>query len=165
MTKIYTKTGDKGETGLFGGERVRKDDPRIEACGDVDELDAMIGLVRSTKVFPEIDSRLEKVQNDLFVIGASLAGKGIVVPDPAFLEEAIDEMEAELPPLKNFIIPGGGGSGARLHLARTFCRRAERRIVSLAGQAQVDHEIIVYMNRLSDFLFVAARWINQKEVV
>ena len=85
MTKIYTKTGDKGETGLFGGERVRKDDPRIEACGDVDELDAMIGLVRSTKVFPEIDSRLEKVQNDLFVIGASLAGKGVVVPHPPFL--------------------------------------------------------------------------------
>lgn len=172
MPKIYTKTGDRGETGLIGGKRVRKDHPRIDAYGEVDELNAMIGLIRSSSPAVEIDRRLEKIQNDLFEIGAVLAasGKGrrvggeVSAADIAFLEETIDTMEAELPPLKNFILPGGGG-GARLHLARTFCRRAERRIVALSKKEGVDKTVLAYMNRLSDFLFVLARWINAKEGV
>ncbi len=171
--KIYTKTGDKGETGLFGGPRVRKDDPRIESYGDVDELNAVLGLVRSFKPPHEADQELKKIQNDLFDIGAVLAtpdrkrlqgkaGSFVGAEDVSFLEKSIDRMEADLPPLQTFVLPGGAGAAAALHLARTVCRRAERRIVSLSAREEVGAEILIYMNRLSDYLFVLARWINQK---
>jgi len=170
--KIYTKTGDDGETGLFGGPRVRKDDPRIEAYGDVDELNATVGWVRSCEPPDAIDEILRAVQNDLFAIGAELA-----TPDPeahhmvlidqvriAALEQSIDQFEASLSPLKQFILPGGTPAAAALHVARTVCRRAERRIVTLDASAgrTISREIIVYMNRLSDLLFVLARSANSQ---
>lgn len=174
--KIYTKTGDKGETGLFGGERVRKDHPRIVAYGDVDELNAAIGSARSLNKDPEVDRILGRIQNDLFDVGALLAtpkkenlqgrASSFIGPkDVTVLEEAIDRWDRELPPLRNFILPGGSGLAATLHLARTVCRRAEREVVALAEKESVEEEILIYMNRLSDFLFVLARWINFKEGV
>lgn len=179
--KIYTKTGDKGETGLFGGGRVRKDHPRIAAYGTVDELNAVVGWIRSlasTAVIPEISPFLEKVQNDLFDIGAVLAtpdasklqgmsSRFIGDQDTAALETAIDRMEACLKPLKTFILPGGSELASRCHIARTVCRRAEREIVSLdvddAGGSGIDPKIIIYVNRLSDYFFVLARWANAQE--
>jgi len=169
--KIYTKTGDDGQTGLFGGPRVRKDDVRIEAYGTVDELNAALGLARCQPLPPEIDQCLLRVQSELFSVGAELA-----TPDPqkhgtaligqrqiAALETAIDQLEATLPALRNFILPGGSPGAAHLHLARGICRRAERRVVTLASQPQasVSHQIIHYLNRLGDYLFVAARAIGQ----
>ena len=178
MSKIYTKTGDKGETGLFGGKRVRKDSPRIAAYGGVDELNAFLGAARSLNENPEMDSLLTKIQNDLFDIGAVLAtpdkgrleGKAsgfIRKEDVSFLEDAIDRFDRELPPLRNFILPGGSELAAQLHMARTVCRRAEREVVSLAEKepGSVDDEILCYLNRLSDFLFVLARWVNLKKGV
>jgi cob(I)alamin adenosyltransferase len=169
--KIYTKTGDAGETGVFGGPRVAKDDPRIEAYGAVDELNAALGLVRSTALPATIEELLAAVQNDLFALGAELA-----TPDPvraasgpkieaariAAIEHAIDEREATLPALAEFILPGGTFAAAMLHVARTICRRAERRTVSLAraAGASVRSEAIVYLNRLGDLLFVLARAVN-----
>ena len=172
--KIYTKTGDKGETGLFGGSRVRKDDPRIGAYGDVDELNAWIGAARSLSQNADVDGFLHKIQNDLFDLGALLAtpdkkrleGKAmsfICKEDITYLEKAIDRLEVDLKPLQNFILPGGSEVGARLHVARTICRRAERSIVALMSQESVENEILIYINRLSDFLFVLARWVNFKE--
>jgi len=175
--KIYTKTGDEGETGLFGGGRVRKDHPRISAYGTVDELNSVIGWVRSfasTAVIPEISSFLAKIQNDLFDIGAVLAtpdreklqdkAKAFVTEkDVAAIESAIDAMETGLEPLKAFVLPGGSELAARCHLARTVCRRAEREIVTLGGLESVDPEIVIYVNRLSDYFFVLARWANKKE--
>src|SRR3954467_7298168 len=168
--KIYTKTGDLGETGLFAGARVRKDDVRIEAYGTVDELNAAIGLARSEPLSPEIEQTLERVQSELFSVGAELA-----TPDPAKhgmaligdaqaqkLEVAIDHLEAGLPPLKQFILPAGSRSGALLHLARGVCRRAERRVVTLASSAAISPAIVRYLNRLGDYLFVAARYANQE---
>ncbi|HUY90687.1 MAG TPA: cob(I)yrinic acid a,c-diamide adenosyltransferase [Pirellulales bacterium] len=167
--KIYTKTGDRGETGLFGGPRVRKDHLRIEAYGSVDELNAVLGLVRSESLPAEIDAVLESIQNSLFDLGAELAS-----PDPArmgvpvvgaahaeALERAIDLYEAKLPRLKTFILPGGCRAAAQLHLARTVCRRAERRLVSLAAAETISGELVVYLNRLSDLLFVLARELNR----
>lgn len=170
--KIYTRTGDEGDTGLFGGPRVPKDHPRIEAYGDVDELNAFLGAARLeiAALDPQIDELLARVQNNLFDVGAELA-----TPDPQksprtigpshirALEEAIDRYEADLPPLKQFILPGGSPSGAQLHLARTVCRRAERRVIHLAATSgeQVASELIIYLNRLSDLLFVLARAANQ----
>jgi cob(I)alamin adenosyltransferase len=168
--KIYTKTGDTGETGLFAGPRVRKDDPRIEAYGTVDELNTILGLARCESLPAEIDSFLAGVQNELFDLGAELA-----TPDPktrgtnlisntqvTALEKAIDRFEANLPILKTFILPGGSRGAAWLHLARTVCRRAERRVVTLMhGQGEnVSGTILVYLNRLSDLLFVLARAVN-----
>jgi len=170
--KIYTKTGDAGETGLFAGARVRKDDTRIEAYGTVDELNAAIGLARAEPLPAVIEQTLERVQSELFSVGAELA-----TPDPekhgtalvgeahiALLEKAIDHLEAGLPPLKHFILPAGCRGGALLHVARGVCRRAERRTVTLASSPnlEVSPRIVAYLNRLGDYLFVAARFANHE---
>lgn len=168
--KIYTKTGDAGETGLFAGPRVAKDDPRIEAYGTVDELNALLGSCRSTTPPVEIDSELARIQHELFVVGAELA-----TPDPSklgmpligtthiiALEQAIDRFETSLASLTRFILPGGTAAAAALHLARTVCRRAERRVISLARTAPspISPHLVVYLNRLGDLLFVLARSAN-----
>jgi cob(I)alamin adenosyltransferase len=168
--KIYTKTGDAGETGLFGGPRVRKDDARIEACGSVDELNAALGLARCQALPAPIDAVLERVQSELFCVGAELAtphpqsrGTALVsLAHVAELERAIDGLEAGLAPLTQFILPGGHATAAWLHLARSICRRAERRVVTLAANpaADVSPQIVRYLNRLGDYLFVAARFAN-----
>ena len=170
--KIYTKTGDRGETGLFGGPRVSKDAPRIEAYGTVDELNSLLGVTRAQQVPADVDALLQQIQNDLFALGAQLA-----TPDPAAhhtgmvgspqivaLEKAIDRFEERLEPLTQFILPGGTPAAAHLHLARTVCRRAERRVVTLARESNepIAVEIIVYLNRLSDLLFVLARAVNRE---
>jgi cob(I)alamin adenosyltransferase len=170
--KIYTKTGDQGETGLFGGPRVRKDSPRIEAYGTVDELNAMLGAARvdTAELDASLDELLARVQNDLFDLGAELATpqaekhrRAISAAQITELEQAIDRYEERLPPLREFILPGGCPAAAQLHLARTVCRRAERLVVTLSaapGESVSDHAII-YLNRLSDLLFVLARVANQ----
>ncbi|HEV2972314.1 MAG TPA: cob(I)yrinic acid a,c-diamide adenosyltransferase [Pirellulales bacterium] len=168
--KIYTKTGDNGETGLFGGPRVRKDSPRIEAYGTVDELNALIGLARSESLPGKIDELLARIQSELFDVGAELAtpdpkrhGTSLVGPaHVAALESAIDRIEALLKPLKQFILPGGTRAAAALHVARTVCRRAERGVVTLsrAPDETISPDLIVYLNRLSDLLFVLARAAN-----
>lgn len=168
--KIYTKTGDGGETALFGGPRVMKSDHRVEAYGEVDELNAALGVVRAGLEDPEIERQLSLVQSELFALGAELAtpheakARSAVPPiDPAWaarLEAAIDGWDGELPPLTSFILPAGTRTAASLHLARCICRRAERRVVALAAEAAVSPEALVYLNRLSDFLFVAARLAN-----
>jgi cob(I)alamin adenosyltransferase len=170
--KIYTKTGDRGETGLFGGPRVRKSDPRVEAYGDVDELNASVGVVRAMVEDPELDAELGRIQSELFCVGAQLAtphdakARSAVPPvDPAWtarMEAAIDAWAAEVPPLTRFVLPGGSRTAAALHVARTVCRRAERRAVSLAAEVPVDAEVLTYLNRLSDLLFVAARLANRR---
>jgi cob(I)alamin adenosyltransferase len=170
--KIYTKTGDRGETGLFGGPRVRKSDPRVEAYGEVDELNAAIGVVRAGVEDPEIDAQLALVQAELFCVGAELAtphgtkARSAIPPvSPewmARLERAMDAWDAELPPLTRFVLPGGTRTAAALHLARTVCRRAERRAVALAAEVELDPAVVAYLNRLSDFLFVAARVANRR---
>jgi cob(I)alamin adenosyltransferase len=164
--KIYTRTGDSGETSLLGGRRVSKNDPRIEAYGTVDELSSFIGVARSSWPSSPIDQQLAAVQNDLFDVGASLAAldaarfPGAAENRIEDLEQAIDAMEAELPALTNFILPGGSAAAANLHVARTVCRRAERLVVSI-GEGQ--ERTIRYLNRLSDYLFVAARFANAKQ--
>jgi cob(I)alamin adenosyltransferase len=175
--KIYTKTGDTGTTGLFGGGRVEKNHARIESYGTVDELNAVLGLVRSRltgdKGLEEIDAALLEIQNDLFVVGADLATPAdakSTVPRVSEamtdrIEHLIDGVSEELAELKSFILPGGSESASRLHVARTVCRRAERRVVSAALQEAVNAEIIRYLNRLSDLLFVMARRVNQLEGV
>jgi cob(I)alamin adenosyltransferase len=170
--KIYTKTGDDGTTGLYGGGRLPKDHPRIEAYGTIDELNAVLGVARAEGMPHQIDSILARVQNELFQLGAELA-----MPKPAIKNEAaitsehacrieadIDRFQAELSALQQFILPGGVKSAAALHLARTVCRRAERRVLALAHQAgeTVSPQIVIYLNRLSDLLFVLARAANQK---
>lgn len=172
--KIYTKTGDGGETGLFGGGRASKDSLRVAAYGEVDELNAALGLVRALDPQEFVDPLLQTIQRDLFTIGAELAtpdrdklhkalarsGAPIGDADVAGLEAAIDSHESRLEPLKNFILPGGVPKAATLHLARTVCRRAERVVVSLSHQAQINPAILRYLNRLSDLLFVLARAAN-----
>lgn len=165
--KIYTKTGDDGTTGLVGGTRVKKYDVRLEAYGTVDELNAAIGLIRSYKIPENLAVMLAEIQNKLFNIGSRLASdeKGNAFTEKlsitnkhiSFLENAIDQMEEELPELTQFILPGGDLAAAQCHVARTVCRRAERRILEFAGTGKVQPEIIKYINRLSDFLFVLAR--------
>jgi cob(I)alamin adenosyltransferase len=165
--KVYTKTGDDGTTGLVGGNRVKKYDLRLEAYGTVDELNAAIGIVRSFEMEEDIRLLLIEIQNKLFNIGSRLAsderGNAITAnlvvkyDDIEVLERAIDSFEEGLPELRNFILPGGELSMAQCHMARTVCRRAERRIVEFAEQTPVQTEIIKYINRLSDFLFVLAR--------
>ena len=170
MLKIYTKTGDNGETGRFDGTRVTKADPRVAAYGDVDELSAWLGLVRSASTDDQFEGMLEQIQRDLFGLGARLADPAsriaarvtkaaITVNDIARLEEWIDLLEAELPPLRRFILAGGSAAGAALHVARTICRRAERSMVGLGPNA-FENDLLVYMNRLSDLLFVMARAAN-----
>ncbi len=166
--KIYTKTGDAGETGLYRGGRVRKDHWRIEAYGTVDELNAVLGMVRAESLPAEVDALLARVQNELFDVGAELATSqsrpedvpSIDARAVADLEAAIDRHELTLTPLKQFILPGGASAAAGLHLARTVCRRAERRVISLAAAESVRGDLIVYLNRLSDLLFVLARVVN-----
>lgn len=169
--KIYTKTGDEGMTGLFAGPRVSKDCARIRSYGEVDELNAVLGVARGAGLPGELDGILNQVQHSLFSIGAELA-----TPDPEAnrmkwsgaasieeIEHAIDKLEATLTPLKNFILPGGTGAAAALHLARTTCRRAEREIVALMREPAVSDlsQIVIYLNRLSDLLFVMARSANR----
>jgi cob(I)alamin adenosyltransferase len=186
--KIYTKTGDRGETGVFGGPRLAKDDPRIEAYGTVDELNAVLGLVRCEKLPPDVDDLLARIQNELFDVGAELAtprpdAKGIprtTEEHVAALEQAIDHYEAGLAPLKSFILPGGAKPAAWLHLARTVCRRAERGLVTLVRETAlaaadgspeasvaepISPTLIVYLNRLSDLFFVLARSVNAEAKV
>ena len=172
--KIYTRAGDEGATALFGGGKVGKDHPRVEAYGDVDELNATLGLARSIDMMPRIDEVLVPVQRDLFAIGALLA-----TPDHEKmkeqlskarideqrieeLERAIDACEAELEPLTSFIIPGGTPKAAALHVARTVCRRAERRVVHLAAEIELPTMVVVYLNRLSHLLFMLARVANKR---
>lgn len=169
--KIYTRTGDDGSTGLFGGGRVAKDALRVEAYGSVDETNAVLGVARSTALPAELDALLAELQIDLFAIGAELAcapgneGKlGDIRLDAARierLEQAIDAQQAELPALQHFVLPAGSPSAAALHLARTVCRRAERQLVALARVEPVRADLIVYLNRLSDLLFVMARTANR----
>lgn len=170
MPRIYTRAGDQGKTGLVDGSRVSKADPRVAAYGDVDELNAYLGLVRARKPDADIDAILEHIQRDLFALGTRLAdprpgasgapGKACLVEaDVTRLESAIDRLDDALPQLRRFILPGGSETGAVLHLARTVCRRAERRIVSL-GEGAVEPLAIIYINRLSDLLFVLARTVN-----
>jgi cob(I)alamin adenosyltransferase len=167
--KIYTKTGDGGETSLFGGKRLPKHHLRIETYGTVDELNAFLGLLMDGLVNPGIRNLLFEVQNRLFTVGANLASdpeKPLATPDLLesdieLLEQAIDQMEAALPPLKNFILPGGHSSVSQAHVARTVCRRAERLASALASEEAVDPIILRYLNRLSDYLFVLSRKIAQ----
>lgn len=176
LTRIYTRTGDKGTTALGSGKRVRKDHPRIEACGAVDELNAVLGLAVIGGLDPEASGLLRAVQNDLFDLGADLtipaaraassrAGSRReplrLTPDYiAPLEAAIDRHNAALQPLRSFVLPGGTAASAWLHLARTVCRRAERRLVTLSRRETVNPHAVIYLNRLSDLLFVLARRAN-----
>jgi len=166
--KIYTRTGDDGTTGLLGGSRTRKSDPRIECCGAIDELCAAIGLASSAPLAQSLLPQLRAVENDLFVIGSNLASPSVsanVPPlDPAIvprLENEIDQADAQLPALHNFIIPSGCELATRLHLARAICRRAERLVVGLALQNPMPPVILPYLNRLSDWLFTLARVANR----
>ena len=167
--KIYTKTGDDGTTGLFGGGRVSKADPIVEAYGTVDELNAVIGMARATGLDAFADGVLARVQSDLFTLGAEVAcvpGEEhklkmnlIEEADGRRLEQAIDEAEKDLPPLKNFVLPGGSPQAAALHHARTVARRAERLLVRMPNEER--DEMLIYVNRLSDLLFVLARRANK----
>ena len=170
--KIYTRTGDNGDTGLFDGSRVAKSDPRVAACGDVDELNAWLGLARVDVADTQLSEMIEAIQRDLFALGARLADpqrriadrvtKAVVTAeDISRLESWIDRLEAELPPLRRFILAGGSRAGASLHVARTICRRGERAMVSL-GRDAYEPELLVYVNRLSDLLFVMARTANHR---
>jgi cob(I)alamin adenosyltransferase len=169
--KIYTKTGDDGETGLFGGERVKKNDPQVDAYGSVDETNALLGVARAAGLSASLDALLERIQAQLFVLGAELATPASHRPrlklplldnsDVQQLEQAIDRLEADLPALQTFVLPAGSPGAAALHHARTVCRRAERAVVGVQGSAELRPELIVYLNRLSDLLFVMARHQNQ----
>jgi cob(I)alamin adenosyltransferase len=170
--KIYTRTGDAGETALFDGTRVRKSDPRVEAFGHVDELNAMLGLALASGADAVLAQQLLQLQHDLFALGARLADPNARIAgrvrkaalgsdDVHRLEAWIDHAEEELEPLRRFILPGGAPAGAALHVARTICRRAERYIVSL-GDGAVEPELLAYVNRLSDLLFVLARLANAR---
>ena len=175
LSRIYTKTGDKGQTALVGGKMVAKDSPRIEAYGNVDELNAVLGLVRKANrdepgpdaAKARIDAILQRAQNELFNLGSLLATlpEDLDPKQPRIearhveaLERDIDELNENLPPLRSFTLPGGGWVSSYLHLARTVCRRAERAIVHLAAQEPVDAECVRYVNRLSDALYVIGRW-------
>jgi cob(I)alamin adenosyltransferase len=167
--RIYTRTGDKGKTSLANGKRVSKADVRIEACGTVDELNSLIGVVLSSNNQAlSIKSELIKIQNDLLDIGSALANPKAKSLDylekrVKEFEKLINEMTLPIPRLSNFILPGGGKLGSLLHLARTICRRAERGIVKLNAKGSIDSKIVVYVNRLSDLLFTMARFANFKE--
>lgn len=167
---LYTKTGDTGETGLFDGTRVSKADPRVSAYGDVDELNAWLGLSRARAGDPELVEMLVQIQRDLFALGARLADPRHRIAarvqkvsgdqlEASKLERWIDTLDGRLPPLRRFLLAGGSDGGAHLHIARAVCRRAERAIVAL-GPDEVDREVLVYVNRLSDLLFVMARTAN-----
>lgn len=170
--KIYTKTGDSGETSLFDNTRVSKADARVDAYGEVDELNACLGAARAAGVGDDLAAPLDAIQQDLFALGARLADPSARIASRVTkasigaasverLEQLIDRLVAETPPLRKFILPGGSPGGALLHLARTVCRRAERRVIALGPDA-VDPVLIVYLNRLSDLLFVMARSVNHR---
>lgn len=177
--KIYTRTGDKGDTGLFGGPRVRKSHPRVDAYGEVDELNSCLGAARAEleagEGLPGLDAALARVQDELFMVGALLAtpraaklaapfDRGLPAEAAARLEGEIDAWDRDLVALKAFILPGGGRLGASLHLARAVGRRAERAVVALgAEEPPLPDNVLVYLNRLSDWLFTAARWANKKQ--
>jgi cob(I)alamin adenosyltransferase len=172
--KIYTKTGDLGQTSLFDNTRVSKSDARVDAYGEIDELNAALGAARAAGTDPDLHAVLEEIQKELFAIGARLADPShriaarvskadVADSQVSRLESTIDRLENELPPLRRFILPGGSPAGSLLHLARTICRRAERRVVALTDP--VDPVIIVYLNRLSDLLFVMARAANHRSGV
>lgn len=165
--KIYTKTGDKGQTSLIGGTRVAKNSVRLEAYGTIDELNSYLGLIRSFTIAPELKDQLVAIQNVLFAVGGNLAtdtsvrevrsGLAVTEKDVVFLEDAMDRMDGTLPPMTHFILPGGDQASAFAHIARTVCRRAERRVLDVAARYEVDDGVIRYINRLSDYLFVLAR--------
>jgi len=173
--KIYTKTGDNGTTGLFGGARVSKSNPRVEAYGDVDELNAHLGWAAVLLKHLPLEDEIRRIQSDLFTLGADLAtppdappaaaAKSVHVAEARVeqLESLIDGWEANLKPLKNFILPGGSSGAAALQVCRAVCRRAERSVVRLAAAEDVNPAAIIYLNRLSDLLFVLARWVNSKD--
>jgi cob(I)alamin adenosyltransferase len=168
--KIYTKTGDEGETGLFGGARVSKASVRVEAYGEVDELNSAVGWARVAVSDPDLDSLLNQIQNDLFEVGAELGSTEdrkkksamplVTEPQVEALERAIDKYEEGPPALTSFVLPGGSEGASRFHLARCVCRRAERSLVALGAQEVVRGEVFRYLNRLSDLLFVLARYAN-----
>ena len=169
--KLYTRTGDAGETSLFDGTRVRKNHARVEAYGEVDELNAWLGFARSSLPKGDLDDELARIQSDLFALGAELADPAdriakrvtkatLSEADVERLEQAIDRLETELPPLRRFILAGGAPTGAALHVARAVCRRAERRIISL--EPPIELVLLKYINRLSDLLFVIARVANRR---
>lgn len=175
LNKIYTRTGDDGSTGLVDGSRVSKDDLRVRAYGDVDELNSVIGIVRTVLNNQRIDSLLARIQNDLFDLGADLAtplpDEGAADSEYAlrmtpqqttWLEHELDKLNADMSALTSFVLPGGSAPSAYLHQARTVCRRAERVCVALQGTTPVTPASLLYLNRLSDFLFVAARWCNDQ---
>jgi cob(I)alamin adenosyltransferase len=172
VAKIYTRTGDTGETSLFDSTRVSKADARVDAYGEVDELNACLGAVRAALVDADLSAAVEQIQRELFAVGARLADPSsriaarvvkaaVTEADVQRLEATIDGLEAELPRLQRFILPGGAPHGAWLHLARTICRRAERRVIALGPEA-VEPIIVTYLNRLSDLLFVMARAANHR---
>lgn len=168
VTRVYTKTGDAGETSLVDGSRVGKDDLRVAAYGDVDELNSVLGLARAGNEEPEIGAILERLQNDLFIVGADLATPmGTAVPRVgaemiAELEGLIDRLLEELEPLKEFILPSGTVAGSTIHLARTVARRAERVVVALGRREEINAAALIYLNRISDLLFVLARVANKR---
>lgn len=171
MPRMYTRTGDAGETGLFSGERVRKNSLRVEAYGTVDELSCWIGYTRSLIEDNKIDAMLENIQEDLFLVGAELAtrqeesrSRKVQVTEAMLerLEEEIDRLDAELPPLSTFIVPGGTRAAAALHVARTIARRAERRAVALAENEKLNPVLVSYLNRISSLFFVLARVVNKR---
>ena len=164
LSKIATRTGDAGETGLGDGSRVPKDHARIAALGDVDELNSAIGLVLAEELPPPVRAALERVQHDLFDLGGELSIPGhtlLSTEQVAYLDERLAQWNAELAPLKEFILPGGSRAAAAAHLARTVCRRAERSVVALGGRESVQPAVRQYLNRLSDLLFVAGRTLNR----
>lgn len=171
-SKLYTRTGDRGETALFGGDRVPKDHPRVEAYGTIDELNSTLGVAASFIRQRRVVAALQSIQNDLLDLGSDMAAesgprarKGRTFVDPkgriAALERLIDEYDAKLPSLRTFILPSGSQAGALLHLARSVCRRAERAVVALSRRENVNPHVLAYLNRLSDLLFVLARYVNK----
>ncbi len=168
ISRVYTKSGDAGETSLVDGSRVSKADPRVAAYGDVDELNSLLGMARAGLTDPQLDEALSRIQNELFIVGADLASPlEIQVPRigedrVAGMERLIDLLLEELAPLREFILPGGTQLGATLHLARAVARRAERSVVALASHSTINNHALVYLNRLSDLLFVMARVANKR---
>lgn len=175
ITKVYTRTGDDGTTALGGGQRVRKDTLRVEAYGTVDELNAVLGVARAIGASSDVEAELARIQNELFHLGSDLCvldEDKASMPVPRIeaghvdaLESLMDRLSADLPPLENFILPGGSFVAAQLHVARTVCRRAERLVARLSRDESVNPELLRYLNRLSDALFVMARFENQKQGV
>jgi len=172
LVKIYTKTGDDGTTGLVGGKRTKKSNPRIIAYGAVDELNSAIGIALSSHLDSDIDTLLTQIQNNLFVLGSDLANPNLndnssrVHDDMIlFLESSIDNLESELQPITYFILPGGDEVASKIHLARSICRRAEINIIELSESEQINKKCQIYMNRLSDLLFVIARLTNKRKKI